>query len=99
MNIMGKIYTFDIGTRLRTTLNASLAGYDSIKYKIKKPSGTTLTKPCFPEDEANGIVYYDTVEADLDEIGKYLIQVQIVFLSGVQNESETQYFRVYDSFK
>ena len=97
---MGKIYTFDIGTRLRTTLNVSLAGYSTVKYKIQKPGGTTLTVPVTDvEDEANGIVYYDTVEADLDEIGKYLIQVQIVFLSGVQNESETQYFRVYDSFK
>ena len=96
---MGKIYTFDIGTRLRTTLNASLAGYSSIEYKIKKPSGATITKPCEVENEPNGIVYYDTVNGDLDEVGTYYIQVQIVFSGGNQNESETQHFGVYDSFK
>ena len=96
---MGKIYTFDIGTRLRTTLNVDLAGYSTIDYKIQKPSGSILTKPCEVEDEANGIIFYDTVLNDLDEIGKYLIQTEIVFSSGVQNHSETQYFIVYDSFK
>jgi hypothetical protein len=58
---MGKIYTFDIGTRLRTTLGVNLAGYDTIEYKINKPSGSVLTKTCSVEDAANGIVYYDTV--------------------------------------
>ena len=97
---MGKIYTFDIGTRLRTTLNTNLAGYSTIKYKIQKPSGSILTVPVTDvEDEANGIVYYDTVEDDLDEVGTYSIQTQIVFNSGNQNESETQHFGVYDSFK
>lgn len=96
---MGKIYTFDIGTRLRTTLGVDLAGYDTIEYKINKPSGSVLTKTCSVEDEPNGIVYYDTVSNDFDEIGTYDIQVQVVFLSGKQFESETQYFIVYDSFK
>lgn len=95
---MGKIYKFDIGTRLRTTLSVDLAGYSSIDYKIKKPSGNTLTKTCTIEDQANGIVYYDTIDGDLDEIGTYLIQVQVVFTGGNQNESETQNFEVYDSF-
>lgn len=96
---MGKIYTFDIGTRLRTTLNVNLAGYSSIKYIIKKPSGSILTKTCTPEDVANGIVYYDTIADDFDEIGAHLIQTQIVFSSGNQNESETQSFLVHDSFE
>ncbi len=96
---MGRIYKFDIGTRLRTTLDVNLAGYSSIEYKIEKPGGTVLTKPCTPEDEANGIVYYDTLLNDLDELGVYHIQVQVVFASGSQFESETMYFTVYDSFK
>lgn len=97
---MGKIYKFDIGTRLRTTLNADLAGYSTIEYKIKKPiNGTILTKTCEVEDEGNGIVYYDIVDGDLDEIGIYDIQVQIVFSGGAQFESETRSFTVYDSHK
>ena len=98
---MGKIYTFDIGTRLRTTLNTNLAGYSTVEYVVRKPNGSTLTVPVTDvEDEANGIVYYDTVLNDLDEVGMYYIQVQVVFVSGSsQFESETQYFRVYDPFK
>jgi len=96
---MGKIYTFDIGTRLRTTLNMDLNGYDTINYKIQKPSGAILTKPCTPEDVANGIIYYDTIANDLDEVGLHFIQVQVVFSGGDQFESETRKFKVYDSFK
>ena len=94
---MGKIYQFDIGTRLRTTLNVSLAGYSTIEYKIKKPSGTTITKTCNVEDVVNGIIYYDIINGDLDEPGTYLIQTQIVFSNGNQNESETQYFIFYNT--
>lgn len=96
---MGKIYTFDVGTRLRTTLDVDLAGYSTVKYSIEKPDETTLLKTCTIEDESNGIVYYDTISNDLDQEGFYHIQVQVVFLSGKQFESETQVFRVYDSFK
>ena len=96
---MGKIYTFDIGTRLRTTLNTDLTGYDTVKYSIQKPDETTLLKTCTIEDVANGIIYYDTILNDLDQEGRYHIQAQIVFLSGSQYESETQDFRVYDSFE
>ena len=97
---MGKIYTFDIGTRLRTTLSVSLTGYDTVEYSIEKPDGSTLTVPVIDvEDEANGIIYYDTVEGDLDQVGYYSIQTQIVFLSGKQFESVTRYFPVYDSYK
>ncbi len=96
---MGKIYTFDVGTRLRTTLNANLSGYSTVNYKIKKPDGTILTVPVTDvEDEVNGIVYYDTVVDDLSVPGSYSIQTQIVFGSGNQNESETQHFLVHDSF-
>ena len=96
---MGKIYIGDIGTRLRTTLNTDIAGYSSIEYKIKKPSGTVMTKPCIPEDEATGIIYYDTVVDDLDEVGPYLIQIDVKFSSGNKNLSLTKSFIVYNVFK
>lgn len=96
---MDRIYIGDIGTRLRTTLNTDIAGYSSIIYKIKKPSGTVMTKPCIPEDEANGIIYYDTVADDLDEAGPYLIQIDVRFSSGNKNLSVTKSFIVYNEFK
>ncbi len=96
---MGKIYIGDIGTRLRTTLNTDLAGYSTLEYKIKKPSGVIITKPCTPEDVLNGILYYDTIDGDLDEVGPYLIQVNIIFASGNKNLSITRSFIVYDVYK
>ncbi len=96
---MDKIYIGDIGTRLRTTLNTDITGYSSIIYKIKKPSGTIMTKPCIPEDEATGIIYYDTVVDDLDEVGPYLIQIDVRFSSANKNLSVTKSFIVYDEFK
>ena len=97
---MGKIYTFDIGTRLRMTLNEDITGQSSVEYKIKKPGGTIETKTCSVEDLGDGILYYDTITGDLDVVGQYSIQAQVVFSAGVdQFESETQYFNVYDSFK
>jgi len=96
---MGKIYKGDIGTRLRTTFNDNIAGYSSMDYKIKKPSGSIMTKSCEPEDETTGIIYYDTVDGDLDEVGAYYIQVDINFSSGNKNLSLTKSFLVYDVFK
>ena len=96
---MGRIYIGDIGTRLRTTLNTDIAGYSSIVYNIKKPSGAIITKPCNPEDVGNGIVYYDTIDGDLDEVGPYLIQLNIIFASGNKNLSVTRSFIVYDVYK
>ena len=95
---MGKIYTYDIGTRLRTTLNSDLTGYSSVNYRIKMPGGSILTKACTVEDAGEWIIYYDTISNDLSEAGQYTIQARIVFSGGDQHESETRYFEVYDSF-
>ena len=97
--MVNKIYIGDIGTRLRTTLNIDLAGYSSISYKIRKPSGSILTKPCTPEDVANGIIYYDSIDGDFDEVGSYRIQADITFTNGSHNESVTRSFTVYEKFK
>jgi len=96
---MGKIYTGDIGTRLRHTLNVDLTGYSSIDYKIKKPSGTVLTKTCVVEDLSEGIIYYDIIAGDIDEEGEYLIQGYIQFASGNKNYSVTETFTVHNLFK
>jgi len=93
-----KIYVGDIGTQLRTTLNEDLTGYSLIQYKIQKPSGTIVTKTCSVEDVLNGIVYYNTIDGDLDEVGFYKIQTDINFANGNHNESVTQTFYVEKKF-
>jgi hypothetical protein len=99
MTSVDKIYKGDIGTRLRTTLSADLSGYKTIVYKIRKPSGIVIEKPCTLEDETNGIVYSDTVDGDFDEAGTYLIQVEVEFINGNINKSKTQKFEVYDVYE
>lgn len=96
---MGNIYKGDIGTRLRTTLNVDLVGYDTIDYNIKKPSGIIVTKPCEIEDEANGIIYYDVISGDLNEVGSYALQANIIFNSGNKNFSVTKTFIVHGEYK
>jgi len=96
---MAKTYTFDIGTRLRTTLNADLTGYDTVEYRIKDPDGKTVTETCVIEDETNGIVYYDSVAEDFEDSGTYYLQVEVVFAAGSQFLSETTSFRVYSAYE
>jgi len=96
---MSKIYTFDIGTRLRTTLGSDLTGYSTVEYKIKLPDNTIETKTCVVEDEATGIVYYDSVAEDFDDNGTYYLQVEVVFAAGSQFLSETTTFDVYSAYK
>lgn len=94
---MGKTYTDDIGTRIRTTLDEDITGYSSVTYYIEYPSGTEETKTCTVEDASDGIVYYDTVSGDLDEEGIYKIQT-LVDMGATQYLSETQQFRVYGDY-
>ena len=95
---MGKSYVGDIGTRIRLTLDADLAGYTDIDFKIKKPDGTELDVDCTVEDETNGIIYYDVVDGDFDVAGTYLIQAEITFSDGDYLLSETKSFTVYDAY-
>ena len=62
---------------------------------IKKPSGTLLTKTP-TVDFATGIITYDTISGDLDEIGEYKVQVRGIFTDGDDLWSDRDSFTVYE---
>ena len=96
---MAKSYLGDIGTRIRTTLNTDLTNLNTVKYYIKKPSKVIATKTCVVEDVPTGIVYYDVVANDFDEVGVYMVQAELVFNDASKFLSETRNFEIFQEHK
>ena len=98
MSEIVKSYVGDIGTRIRITLNTSIAGLSTQQFFIKKPSGAIVTKTAVVEDASDGILYYDTISGDFNEIGKYMVQAKLTFASGNIFKTKTNDFIVYEEF-
>jgi len=100
MSAKGKVYVNDIGTKIRTVLNENLTNMVSIVYEIKKPDDTEVEwTPVSTEDVIKGIVYYDTVSGDQDQVGEYFHQCYVIFSNGDEFRSETRSYSVYAKFK
>lgn len=53
-----------------------VSGLTTKQFKIKPPSGTTLTKATgFITDGTDGYLRYTTVDSDLDSVGTWQLQV------------------------
>jgi len=50
------------------------------------------------EDYISGVVYYDTIDGDLDEIGQYKHQVLVTYNNGNRFRSHTKSFDVHGDF-
>lgn len=96
---MGKSFIGDIGTKIETTLNTSLSALTSATYYIKKGDGTSTTWACTVEHTTNGVVFYNTVDGDLNVSGKYITHVSLVYDSGNIFTSDVATFRVYDKYQ
>ncbi len=95
-----EIHQYDIGTRFQITVQDcdSLVDISNASYRqltFRKPSDTIVTKiaSIFNDGSAvSGVMYYDTIGGDLDEVGIWKMQGKIALPSG------TYYTNVY-SFK
>ena len=96
---MGKSYVGDIGTRIRMTLNTSLAGASSVKFCIKKPNNSEVEKTCVVENVPTGIVYYDSETGDFNVAGEYYIQAKVTFTDGDIIKSTTARFMIYNAYE
>lgn len=87
-----EIHQNDIGTRFQVTIK-DCGGTDAIdvsnaiyrQFTFRKPSDVLMTRTAsiFGDGSAtSGVVYYDTVAGDLDEVGMYKLQAKISFASG-----------------
>lgn len=83
----------DIKVRLKLTitedgaaLNVSTATSKSII--VKKPDGTVLNySASFLTDGSDGVLYYDTISSDLNQVGTYKVQAEIILNSGTYRSS------------
>ena len=90
-------YVGDIGARLTvSTLNLSFSPTTTITILIRKPSGVLLTKTPDIINLVTGVLTYNTIAGDLDEVGDYKVQVHGIFDDGDDLRSDRDSFRVYE---
>ena len=93
---MALVYTGDIGTRLTIATNNTLIALTTVlTLLLKKPAGTLLTKTP-TVNYTTGVITYDSVSGDLDEVGEYIVQVRGVFDDGDDLRSDKDKFYVYE---
>jgi hypothetical protein len=85
-----EIHQYDIGTRFLITVKENDEPID-VTYStnrqlfFKKPSDTVISKTALVFNDgsaSSGIMYYDTVANDLDEVGIWKLQGRLELASG-----------------
>lgn len=95
-----EVHVNDIGTEFRITVKddgvvVDVSGATTTQIIIRKPSGTVLTvSATLYTDGSDGIIYYNAVSGDLDEVGLYKIQAKVVIGAGTFYTSVGS-FKVY----
>lgn len=95
-----EIHQEDIGTAFTVTVQddavvVNISAATTKQIKFKKPSGTVVTKDgAFVTDGTDGKLRYTTVADDLDEDGKWYLQVYLV-LTNWTGHSDWGDFVVY----
>lgn len=96
-----EIHQEDIGTAFTITIMDDTAVVDissatvTKQIKFKKPSGTVVTKNgVFVTDGTDGKLRYTSIADDLDEAGKWYLQVYLI-LTGWTGHSDQGDFVVY----
>lgn len=86
-----EIHQNDIGTRFLLTVKdgsdyVNISGATALEVDFRKPSDTVVTRAANRFDDGSavsGVMYYDAVAGDLDEVGKYKLQGKVYLSSGV----------------
>lgn len=93
---MALVYRDDIGVALTVSTSNLIMPTDTVlTILIKKPGGSLISAT--PSvNWTTGVLTYDTVEGDLDEVGEYKVQVHGVFVDGDDLYSDRDSFMVYD---
>ena|SRR3990167_327182 len=96
-----EIHKNDIGTRFKCTIKDgdSIVDVSAVTTKqvlFYKPSSEILTKTAsFFTDGSDGIIYYDSIDGDLDEVGSWELQGYVVFSSTSKFRSDIKSFKVH----
>ena len=91
---MGKVYNGQDALKIRLTCSQDITGATVKKIKYKKPDGTEGSWDATVEDEANGIIYYNIQNGDINETGNWTFWAFITFSDGrsAPGEPITRYF-------
>jgi hypothetical protein len=84
-----EIHQDDIGTRFLMTVKdgsdfVNISGATALQVNFRKPSDAVINRPAVAGSDGtsvSGVMYYDVVAGDLDEVGKYKLQGK-VYLGG-----------------
>ena len=86
-----EIHQDDIGTRFLITVKddgnpvniSGVSGGSIHQLNVRKPSDTVINRNATLVDYGiSGVMYYDSVAGDLDEVGMYKLQAKVVIPSG-----------------
>ena len=93
---MTRIYKNQDELRIRLTAGQNIAGATLVQIRGLAPSGTLKQWTATVEIAATGVIYYDLVAADLDEIGDWVFWAYITFSDGRSAPGEDVYRRIYE---
>ena len=85
-----EIHQNDIGTRFLMTVKdgsdlVNISGATALEVDFRKPSDTIINRSALRFDDGSsvsGVMYYDAVAGDLDEVGRYKLQGKVFLPSG-----------------
>jgi hypothetical protein len=97
-----EIHVDDIGTRFQVTIKddgavVDLSAASSLVISFRKPSDTVLNRSGSTLSDGSvvsGVMYYDSVVGDLDQIGNYKLQGKVALASGTFY-TDIQTFKVH----
>lgn len=97
-----EIHQDDIGTRFLMTVKdgsdfVNISGATSLRVDIRKPSDTLINRSALRFNDGSsvsGVMYYDTVAGDIDEVGNYKLQGVVTLPSGTYH-TDIQTFKAH----
>lgn len=94
--VTSPVFQHDVGVRIRVyTNNTTLPTTGTLSLIIRKPYGAVPLEVYPVVDYTTGVLTYESVAGDLDQHGKYKVQVHGVFDDGDDQRSDVATFIVY----
>lgn len=92
---MAAIFKNQSKLRIQLTTSVDITGATVKQIKYIKPSGTTGEWDATSSDDENGVIYYDIIDDELDENGRWTLYAYITFSDGRSAPGEKVYMQVY----
>ncbi len=100
-----EVHVDDVGTRFKLTLEdgdgtaVNIATATVKEFVFRRPDGTTLeVDASFFTDGSDGILYYDTVDGDINMAGQWKVQAYVL-MTGFGGHSEERVFQVHKNLR